>query len=373
MRRGGFKMKRIAFIKFAGLAAGGCEKYLQNIACILSKSDEFEVDYFYTNASPYINWDSPFVHPDNDESRKKIMQEHDIKLIKVNVENKDAAGVPYRWVNTDFWELFNEEDYDYVSSARSGYPEYPFNLINKTKIIDTIHGPQGEDKENIEKSILLCDWQAEQWANNGGNIDKAIIIPTLVKVPEQKPSNLREELGISPEAFVYGFHQGNRDDIYSPLSLAAYEKIANPNNYFIIMGGSQYHRQYAKKIGAGNILFLDFESSVEKIHNFLGAIDVFAHARRDGEVCSAAIIEALYHGKPIISHPAMNMGHAEQIEGCGKMATTLEEYFSEMKKLEEDNHYYADISSKAKAKYEEKYSYNAIQDKILKVYSDDYK
>ena len=69
-------MKRIAFIKFAGLAAGGCEKYLQNIACILSKSDEFEVDYFYTNAAPYINWNSPFVHPDNDESRKKIMEEH---------------------------------------------------------------------------------------------------------------------------------------------------------------------------------------------------------------------------------------------------------------------------------------------------------
>ena len=363
-------MKKIAFIKFAGLAAGGCEKYLQNIACILSESDEFEVDYFYTNAAPYINWNSPFVHPDNDDSRKKIMEEHDINLIKVNVGNKDASGVPYRWVNTDFWDLFNEQDYDYVSSARSGYPEYPFNLINKTKIIDTIHGPQGEDKKNIEKAILLCKWQSEQWASNGGNMDKAVVIPTLVKVPEKKPSTLRQELGIPEDAFVYGFHQGNRDDIYSPVSLVAYEKIANKNNYFVIMGGSKNYRRCAYEGGLKNAIFVDFESSVDKIHNFLGGIDVFAHARRDGEVCSAAMIEALYHGKPIISHPAMNMGHAEQIEGCGKIANTLEEYYLEMKRLEEDEHYYADMSSNASAKYEEKYSYSVIRDKIFEVYSD---
>ncbi len=361
-------LKKIAFIKFAGLASGGCEKYLQTIACILSKEKEFEVDYYYTNAAPYINWSSPFVHPDNDESRKKIMEEHDINLIEVNVQNKDGSGPPYTWVNTNFWDLFDESKYDYVSSARSGYPEYPFHMINKTKIIDTIHSDTGEDKDNIHKAILLCNWQAERWATNGGNIDKATIIPTFVKVPPKKESSLREKLEIPKDAFVYGFHQGNREDIFSPISLSAYNYVKRTNNYFVIMGGANQHREAAKQVNWPNIKFIDFSSSVEDIHDFLGGIDVFAHARQDGEVCSAAIIEALYHGKPVISHPAMNMGHEEQIRGCGFMANTLEEYIQEMYRLENNKEYYDDKVEKTLARYNERYDYNVVKQKILDVY-----
>tara|TARA_R110000765_G_scaffold79392_3_gene156228 strand:+ start:922 stop:2016 length:1095 start_codon:yes stop_codon:yes gene_type:complete len=361
-------LKKIAFIKFAGLAAGGCEKYLQNIACILSNSQQFEVDYYYTNAAPYINWSSPFIHPDNDESRQKIMEDHQINLIKVDVQNKDGSGPPYEWINTNFWELFDENQYDYVSSARSGYPEYPFHLINKTKIIDTIHGQDGEDKVNISKVILLCEWQAKQWSENGGNIAKATVIPTLVKVPPKTPSLLRQKLSIPSDAFVYGFHQGDREDIYSPVSLEAYNQIKNENNYFIIMGASEQHRKFAEQINCPHIKFIDFSSCVNDIHDFLGGIDVFAHARNDGEVCSAAIIEALYHGKPVISHPAMNMGHQEQIEGCGKMVYSVQEYAQEMLTLEQNDAYYQTLSLAAEEKYTAKYSYTTIRDKILQLY-----
>jgi len=361
-------LKKIAFIKFAGLAAGGCEKYLQNIACILAESERFIVDYYYTNSAPYINWNSPFIHPDNDPRQRALMEEYPINLIEVKVQNKDGSGPPYEWINTNFWDLFKEEEYDCISSARSGYPEYPFHMINKTKIIDTIHGQSGEDKINIDKAILLCDWQAKQWASNGGNIDKAHIIPTLVTVPEKKPSLLRKKLGIPKSAFVYGFHQGNREDIYSPVSLAAYNQIKNENNYFVIMGGANQHREFASTLNSPNIKFVNFDSSPDAIHDFLGGIDVFAHARNDGEVCSAAIIEALYHGKPIISHPAMNMGHLEQLESCGKMVFSVEEYAKEMLNLEQNPAYYQVLSLAASEKYENKYSYNIIKNKILKIY-----
>ena len=260
-------MKKIAFIKFAGLAAGGCEKYLQNIACILSNSQQFEVDYYYTNAAPYINWSSPFIHPDNDESRQKIMEDHQINLIKVDVQNKDGSGPPYEWINTNFWELFDEDQYD-----------------------------------------------------------------------------------------------------YSPVSLEAYSQIKNENNYFIIMGASEQHRKFAEQINCPHIKFIDFSSCVNDIHDFLGGIDVFAHARNDGEVCSAAIIEALYHGKPVISHPAMNMGHQEQIEGCGKMVYSVQEYAQEMLTLEQNDAYYQTLSLAAEEKYTAKYSYSTIRDKILQLY-----
>ena len=46
-------MIKVAFIKFGGMANGGTEKYLQTIAAYLPK-DEFEVDFFYCDAAPYI-------------------------------------------------------------------------------------------------------------------------------------------------------------------------------------------------------------------------------------------------------------------------------------------------------------------------------
>ena len=99
-------MKKVACIKFAGLASGGTEKALQNIAMILSQQDDYTVDYYYTNAAPFLNhW---FVHPDNDENRKKWVESFGINTIPVHVESKESNVEPYVWNNTNFWDLFDE-------------------------------------------------------------------------------------------------------------------------------------------------------------------------------------------------------------------------------------------------------------------------
>jgi len=349
------------------MASSGVEKYLQTIACLLPKGD-FNVDFYYTNIAPTLN--SNFIHPDNDPQRLQLMQDNGINTIKVHVGQRMGGGEPYEWLDTNFWDLFREEDYDLIQTGRGGYPEYPFNLIHKTKIIDSIHSFTGEDKPNILKAILLCKWQFEKWVESGGNAEKGVIIPSLVKIEEKNYSSLRKELEIPEDAFVYGFHQGNREDIFSPVSLLAYNQIKNNNNYFLIMGGANLHRELASAIGCPNIRFVEFSSSPDRIHEFLETIDVFAHARSDGEVCSASIIEGLYHGRPVLSHPALNMGHAEQIEGCGKIVDSIEAYAQEMLCFEKNKEYLAEMSRNARKKYEEKYKYEKVVDKILGVYYD---
>lgn len=360
-------MKKVACIKFAGLASGGTEKALQNIAMILSQQDDYAVDYYYTNAAPFLNhW---FVHPDNDENRKKWVESFGINTIPVHVESKQANIAPYVWNNTNFWELFDEDEYDIIQTARGGYPEYPFNLINRTKIIDGIHSDSGEDKDNIVRAILISKWQAEKWASNGGNIQKAVIIPNLVSVPEKFKSNLREKLGIPEDAFVYGFHQRDDSNIFSPVSLQSYSLIQNKDTHFILLGGSIKHRQLAKQLNLKNIHFIDFSSDQKLIHNFLGAIDVYAHSRVDGEVCSVAMIEAMYHGKPIVTHPGtVSMGHAEQIEGCGYMAYSIDDYAKKIKSIQDSKDLYLEMSQNTQNKYFEKYSYNTVKKKILDLY-----
>ena len=361
-------MKKIACIKFAGLASGGTEKSLQNIAMILSQNN-YQVDYYYTNAAPFLNhW---FVHPDNDEQRKKWVESFGIKTIPIYVESKDGNNSPFIWNNTNFWDIFNENDYDVVQTARGGYTEYPFNLINKTKIIDGIHSDTGEDKDNIVKAILISKWQAEKWAENGGNINKAVIIPNLVSVPKKFKSTLREQLGIPEDAFVYGFHQRNDPNIFSPVSLYSYSIISNSNNHFVLLGGSYKHRELAKKLNLKNIHFIDFSSDQNLIHNFLSAIDVYAHARIDGEVCSVAMIESMYHGKPIITHPGtISMGHDEQINGCGYMAYSIEDYSNKLKEIENNKDLYQEMSQKTLNRYLDKYSYDKVKQQIIDLYYD---
>ena len=350
-------MKKIACVKFAGLASGGTEKYLQTLAIILAKNN-YNVDYFYTNVAQLKS-----VHPDNDDDRKKLVESYNINTIPVHLDRHGDL----EWTNTNFWELFKEDRYDFVQTARGGYEEYPFNVMNNCSIIDSIHGFLAFDKPNIKKAILLCNWQADKWISNGGNSKKVEIIPSIVEVPKKKESNLRKLLNIQ-EKFVYGFHQATRSDIFSNISLLAYSKIQDDDTCFVILGGSQLYVDLAKQLNLKNVYFLDFTSCVEDIHEFLAGIDVFAHARSDGEVCSASIIEAMYHGKPVISHPALNMGHLEQIEDCGKMAYSVEEYAQEMKKLKDDKDYYAEKSEKTLIKYNEKYDFKKIESNIIHLY-----
>jgi glycosyltransferase involved in cell wall biosynthesis len=350
---------KIAFCKFAGLANGGVEKYLQTIAIILKKQGH-EIDYYYTNAAPITT--TSWVHPDNDENRIKLMSDNDIKLIKINVGHR----VNNEWVDTDFFDKFDEDQYECLITGGNGESEFPYNQLKKIKIIHTVHGEHSFNQENIVKSVLLCNWQSNKWLNNGGDPSKLEIIPSIVYTPEIYTKTLRERYNITSDAFVYGFHQRNDNSISSSVSLEAYSCVQDDNTYFAILGGADIHRNYVKSNNLKNVIFVDYTSSVNDIHDFLDGIDVYAHCRLDGEVCSASIIEAMYHKKPLISFPGVNMGHLEQLANCGRMVYTIDDYKNEMINLK-NKEYYNNMSDKVKNKYDEFYDYKVVEEKILKI------
>ena len=127
--------KKIAFIKFGGLCAGGTEKWYQTIAANLPV-DEFHVDYYYCDAAPYLG--SDFEHSTTEESRLQYMENSTVNLIKFNVGYKDVRTYTHPWVNTNFWEVFNESDYDIITSARAGHPEFPWLHMDKKPKVDFI-------------------------------------------------------------------------------------------------------------------------------------------------------------------------------------------------------------------------------------------
>ena len=358
-------MIKVAFIKFGGMANGGTEKVLQTIAAELPK-DKFIVDYFYCDSAPYIG--SDFVHPDTDPSRVQYVKDNGVNVIKFKVEFKDLRTSTHDWVNTNFWDLFDEEKYDVIQTGRSGHPEYPFTLINKTPIVDSIHlSGMAENKHNAVKTVLISREQRDRWIMSGGPADKAVIIPNPLRIPDVGDLNYREEFGWQ-DKFIFGLHQRRDNHIFSPIPLEAYDEIEDDNTAFLLLGGSENYQKQAKDLGLKNFKHLPPVGELEPIHKFLNTLDVFAHGRSDGEQCSCAIIEAMSHGLPVISHIAPSMGQLEQIGDAGKVANSYQEYSEVMVDMIDDKNYYSKCAQNSKKRYNEIYKLESIIKKYADIY-----
>ena len=360
-------MIKIAFIKFGGMAIGGTEKVLQTIAAELPK-DEFIVDYFYCDAAPYIG--SDFKHIDTDPSRVEYVKEHGVNTIKFNVEFKDVTKSTHDWINTDFWDYFDENNYDIIQTGRSGHPEYPFHMINKTPIVDSIHlSGMAENKANSLKTVLISNEQRQRWIASGGPVERAVTIPNPLKIPDVGSINYREEFGWQAK-FIFGLHQRRDNNIFSPIPLEAYDEIETDDTAFLLLGGSENYQKQAKDLGLKNFKHLPTTGELEPIHKFLNTLDVYAHGRSDGEQCSCAIIEAMSHSLPVISHTAPSMGQAEQIDNAGKVVDNYEQYSNVMIDMLYNKNYYDRCVSNSKKRYEDVYKLDTVIKKYIEIYKE---
>jgi FkbM family methyltransferase len=357
---------KIAFIKFGGLSAGGTERWLQMMAASLPK-ENFAVDYYYCDAAPYIG--SDYKHADTDPARKKYLEDRGIKLMKFKVGAKDMTTPTYEWRDTDFWEIFNENNYDIIQTAKAGPAEYPFYLIKKP-IVECLTLSVGADTSpNIAWTILLSEWQRTRWfKTGGGNLQKSSVIPIPVEKPASR-ENLRQELGIPKNALVAGFHQRADDNIFSPVPLAAFAKLQAPDRYFIIKGGGDKYRAQAEKLNLKNVIFIDHSGDAEKISKFLNTLDIFAHGRRDGETFGAVLAEAMMHGLPCLSHwsPIAN-AQPETMGPSGLFALNKKDYREKLELLFTDKNLRAKLSAKGLAHATEYFSPESATTELANIY-----
>lgn len=346
-------MIRVAFVKYGGLASGGTEIHLQTLAANLPKNF-YLVDYFYCDSTPYIG--SDWIHPDTDPFRKKYLVENNVNLIKFNVEAKDITQKTHPWVNTNFWEMFNENNYDVIISARAGHPEYPFTKITKKPLIffNTLNAGV-DNQKNIYKNVLISEWQAKQWLRTGGDKERYTVLPILRETKNLTQDNKRKDNKI----FSYGFHQRKNDEIFSEVPLKAYRKVMSEETSFIILGGSKLYSRQANKLGLINFIQYDHTGDENIINKFLQSLDVFAHGRNDGETFGLVLTEAMKFGLPLLSHRALNNAQIEVIGNAGKVffRKNIYGYAYEMYKLKNNREYYKKISKNSTKRYFNKYSF----------------
>lgn len=360
-------MIRIAFIKYGGLASSGTEKFLQNVAILLPK-DKFEVDYYYCDATKYIG--SNFVHPTTDILNIEPMLKARVNLIKFEVKAKDITKKYHPWMDTNFFKVF-KNNYDLIQTGRAGNPEYPFNKIKNIPIVDSIHIMGGIDNQfNIARVMHITNWSAKRWIKKGGDKNRVRIISHPIIINEGKSQSLREELNIDTNKVIFGFHQRVSDEIFSSIPLQAYKNIESDLTHFIILGASDLYKKQAKNLDIKNITFLPHTGDKEKIYSFLKTINVYTHGRKDGEINSTAIAEAMYFGKPIISHISrIHNGHIECIGNAGVVVKNVHEYEKELLRFL-DKDLIQEKSILAKKQFQNIYDPKKQIDNIISIYEE---
>lgn len=363
-------MIRIAIIKYAGLSSAGTEKFLQNIAVHLPK-DRFIVDFFYC----VHNRDEPemFSVPEKSNEVEDYLNHHNVNLIEFNVAARDLNSPCHNWIDTDFWKVFDEAKYDIIQTGRGGYPEYPFNKIKKTPIVDSIHLSGFFDNQfNISRVMHISEWSAKKWITDGGDKNRIRHVSHIIDIPSNELSgdNYREELNLEGK-FIFGFHQRNDEYIFSDIPLNAFAKLKHSNAAFIILGGSEKYRVQAKRLKLNEVYFLDHTSNKEVVRKFLRTLNVYAHGRKDGEVNSTAIAEAMFFSLPIISHSSIvAQGHMKLIESIGFLANDSDDYYLGLTRMLNDVNFYKSCSRKSKEFFEKNYSPKGQINKIIDIYDE---
>jgi glycosyltransferase involved in cell wall biosynthesis len=310
---------RVAFVKYAGLSAGGTERWLQTIANGLPR-DRFAVTYFYCEPVPGTSV------PGTDPYRKRVLEDAGVELVEFHVGSLENDSLK-TWADTDFWELFNDKQFDLVQTAKEGLPEYPFGALGVPVFEQVAYNAGVDHSPGIVRSGHWSQWQRTWWTQRGGDISKSFVTPLPVRRPHTDLT-LRAELGIDDDAVVVGFHQRVDDKIFSPVQLQAIRSLHRADITVLVLGGSIRYRRQAEELGLERFHSLAHTGDDTYISRFLNTLDIYTHGRRDGETFGSVLAEAMMHGVPCVSHRAPGGGNAqvETIAGGGFVATTAEEY-----------------------------------------------
>ncbi len=359
---------RIAFVKFGGLSAGGTEKWLQMMAANLP-AEQYKVTFFYCDSAPYVG--STYVHPGTDPSRLAYLAGTSVKLVEFKVGKKDLTQESHPWLESNFWDLFNESEFDLVVTGKAGPEEYPYFVMSLPIIEYVALGTGVDTSASIAWSIHCSEWQRRRWIKMGGTLQKSSVLPVPCFELRSR-ENLRAQLGISSDVFVTGMHQRDDDGIFSDVPLKAFKRASIPNSIFLILGGSTLYSRQASRMGIKNFIQLPHSADEHQISTFLNTLNLFTHGRRDGETFGAVIAEAMAHGLPVVTHNSKigANAQAETIGPGGVFACSVAEYAESIVNFAEDFELLKQYSKKAMEFSNQNYSLASISKKFIEVVSE---
>tara|TARA_R110000824_G_scaffold164685_10_gene341064 strand:+ start:13361 stop:14431 length:1071 start_codon:yes stop_codon:yes gene_type:complete len=219
------------------------------------------------------------------------------------------------------------------SAGISEFPLVPRIKENTQHLISTAVFGNQDDSIDIS-AVIYVSKHVQHLAQQAGTPNHFV-----VRNPVEGPyttDNLREEFGISEDAFVFGRIGRDSADIYHPINLEAYAKVETDNTYFVAVNPSERSLSDVRRLGLKNFKVVERTTSEHRLSSFYNTIDVLAHSRTDGECNPANVLESFGHRNPVISHYGFPFnGHIEVIADAGFVLSQndVDEYARIMQKF----------------------------------------
>jgi glycosyltransferase involved in cell wall biosynthesis len=202
----------------------------------------------------------------------------------------------------DLQSLIDTYDVDICHVYRSGFSEFPVpgKDIHVPHFVETNVFGFVDQNPKVEKSLFMSKWLMDHTL-------RGITHPRFdfVNNPVEMPYTDARISGLSSEAIWLGRCGRPDNGIYNSVSVDAarllrmqghdvrFLVVAPPSN--MINDLVEYEIPFKVIEPTTNPLVLS---------QFYNSVDIYAHARADGETFGVNIAEAMIHGKPVVTHVA---------------------------------------------------------------------
>ena len=104
--------------------------------------------------------------------------------------------------------------------------------------------------------------------------DLAILLLILYLIDQ----NLKDELDLPNDAFVFGRIGRDDNDIHDPVNLVSFAEVEDENTYFVALAPSDFLKNKATELGENNIRYVDKTLDDIRISKFYNTLNVLAHS-----------------------------------------------------------------------------------------------
>ena len=279
--------KNILFYNDKGLYFGSVEKLIQLLAKRLT--DEFNVYLLYS--------------PKNGEQLKGNIEGTNVHLIPFDFEYQQVRE-PHAYIGMKpgIMEVIEKYKIHCVYTSVFAHYQFPMNVI-PASIPMILISPFGHYATNgaVYKTYVSGRGNFDRLVKRGASNPQLFFNPS-----EDFASDVWQKPPIG-ERVVFGRIGRGEDSTFDPIAIRAYamlEKEFGDKVKYIVVNPAPAWEAEARKLGVRNIEYR-FELPQSELPNFLKEIDVFAHARIDGETVGMAIAEAMMAGCPILTHRSL--------------------------------------------------------------------
>ena len=279
----------------------GTDKTAQIMCEYLAKDERFE---------PFIVY-----RDDGDHSRLEIMRsvlgpDH---IVEYHWKpGKKGRHAPYLPEEDNLFEVLQKIDPQIMHVHRSGYQEWPLRYVApKAKWVETNIFGFADKTNDIDVRLYISNFIRNS-ALNAGNKDGPILYNPINRPHDFGDSRalIKRTYNIPDNAIMLG--RVGRPDNFDPIALEAFHAliVSGYNAYYLVVNACDKWRSLAYQLEIQDrVRFVEPIIDYIDLSTFYSALDIYAHARSDGECCPCNIQEAMMHGLPVVTH------HAEPYNG----------------------------------------------------------